>query len=103
MLNALFQDKIILSGVFDDSNVTVEMIKYDDSSIDKQDDYIASYSLKSSIDGEFRNNTVHTFIHERMRRNADQVSHLCSSSFKSPYFYDIDDLLTDYNKSIGAM
>ncbi|VDA11321.1 hypothetical protein BANRA_00439 [Klebsiella pneumoniae] len=102
MLNALFQDKIILSGVFDDSNVTVEMIKYDDSSIDKQDDYIASYSLKSSIDGEFRNNTVHTFIHERMRRNADQVSHLCSSSFKSPYFYDIDDLLTDYNKSIGA-
>ncbi|WP_449405472.1 AAA family ATPase [Klebsiella pneumoniae] len=55
-----------------------------------------------SIDGEFRNNTVHTFIHERMRRNADQVSHLCSSSFKSPYFYDIDDLLTDYNKSIGA-
>ncbi|HHM1300128.1 TPA: ATP/GTP-binding protein, partial [Klebsiella pneumoniae] len=68
----------------------------------KQDDYIASYSLKSSIDGEFRNNTVHTFIHERMRRNADQVSHLCSSSFKSPYFYDIDDLLTDYNKSIGA-
>ncbi|MFS7585239.1 AAA family ATPase [Klebsiella pneumoniae] len=102
LLNALFQDKIILSGVFDDSNVTVEMIKYDDSSIDKQDDYIASYSLKSSIDGEFRNNTVHTFIHERMRRNADQVSHLCSSSFKSPYFYDIDDLLTDYNKSIGA-
>ncbi|WP_220427485.1 hypothetical protein, partial [Klebsiella pneumoniae] len=48
LLNALFQDKIILSGVFDDSNVTVEMIKYDDSSIDKQDDYIASYSLKSS-------------------------------------------------------
>jgi len=102
LLNALFQDKIDIQGEFDNSTVSVEMLKYDDASIDKQDDYIASYKLNSSVDGESVNNTVHTFMHERMRRNADQVSHLCSSSFKSPYFYDIDELLKDYNKSLGA-
>lgn len=102
LLNALFQDKIDISGEFDNSTVSIEMVKYDDASIDKQDDYIASYQLKSSVDGECVNNIVHTFMHERMRRNADQVSHLCSSSFKSPYFYDIDELLKDYNKSLGS-
>jgi len=102
LLNALFQDKIDIKGEFDNCSVSVEMLKYDDASIDKQDDYIASYKLNSSVDGESVSNTVHTFMHERMRRNADQVSHLCSSSFKSPYFYDIDELLKDYNKSLGA-
>lgn len=102
LLNALLQDKIEISGKFDNSSVSIKMNKYDDSSIDKQDDYITSYKLESSVDGEFVSNTVHTFIHERMRRNADQVSHLCSSSFKSPYFYDIEELLKDYNKSLGS-
>ena len=102
LLNALFQDKVDIKGEFDNCSVSVEMLKYDDASIDKQDDYIASYKLNSCVDGESVSNTVHTFMHERMRRNADQVSHLCSSSFKSPYFYDIDELLKDYNKSLGA-
>ncbi|MDJ0046877.1 AAA family ATPase [Pantoea ananatis] len=102
LLNAVFQDKIVVSGCFDDSTVSVEMIKFDDASIDKQDDYIASYKLSSEVDGEILTNLIHTFTHERMIRNSSQVSHLCSASFKSPYFYDVDELIKDYNKSLGS-
>lgn len=102
LLNAVFQDNIMISGFFNDSDVNIEMIKFDDSSIDKQDDYIASYKLSSEVDGESLSNLVHTFTHERMRRNSSQVSHLCSAAFKSPYFYDIDDLIRDYNKSLSS-
>ncbi|MBG6243325.1 MAG: ATP-binding protein [Candidatus Symbiopectobacterium sp. Dall1.0] len=35
-----------------------------------------------------------------MQRISNQVSHLCASSFKSPYFHDIDDSVSDYNKSV---
>ncbi|EEJ2502858.1 ATP-binding protein, partial [Salmonella enterica subsp. enterica serovar Potsdam] len=74
--------------------------KFDEVNIDKKDDYIASYKLISKVDTSSVESTVHTFIHERMQRIADPVSHLCASSFKSPYFQDIEDTIIDYNKSV---
>lgn len=99
-LNAVFQDKISIDGTFNGVDVSVRMEKFDESTVDKKDDYIASYRLTSEIDGTEISNLVHTYVHESMIRISDQVSHLCSSSFKSPYFYDIDDSISDYNRSV---
>ncbi|MGC0839326.1 MULTISPECIES: AAA family ATPase [Pantoea] len=99
-LNAVFQDKILLNGKFNDTEVSIEMEKYEAVNIDKKDDYIASYKLSSEIDNKEITNIVHTYVHESMKRTSDQVSHLCASSFKSPYFHDIDDSVSDYNKSV---
>lgn len=99
-LNAVFQDKISIDGRFNDVDVSIRMEKFDESTVDKKDDYIASYKLTSQIDDTEISNLVHTYMHESMIRISDQVSHLCSSSFKSPYFYDIDDSISDYNRSV---
>ncbi|EIV5417576.1 AAA family ATPase [Klebsiella aerogenes] len=99
-LNAVFQDKIAIDGIFNDVEVSVRMEKFDEPTVDKKDDYIASYKLTSQIDGTVISNLVHTYVHESMIRISDQVSHLCSSSFKSPYFYDIEDSISDYNRSV---
>ncbi len=99
-LNAVFQDKIAIDGVFNGVDVSVRMEKFDEPTVDKKDDYIASYKLTSKIDDTEISNLVHTYVHESMIRISDQVSHLCSSSFKSPYFYDIDDSISDYNRSV---
>ncbi|PLR23199.1 hypothetical protein PZBJ_13900 [Pantoea endophytica] len=99
-LNAVFQDKIDVSGNFNGLDVSIHMEKFDAATIDKKDDYVASYKLSSQIDNTEVTNTVHTYVHESMQRISDQVSHLCASSFKSPYFHDIDDSVSDYNKSV---
>ncbi|HBX3911881.1 TPA: hypothetical protein MH001_13850 [Klebsiella pneumoniae subsp. pneumoniae] len=99
-LNAVFQDDISIDGRFNDVDVSVRMTKFDEPKVDKKDDYIASYKLTSQIDGTEISNLVHTYVHESMTRISDQVSHLCASSFKSPYFYDIEDSITDYNRSV---
>ena len=99
-LNAVFQDKISIDGVFNGVDISVRMEKFDEPTVDKKDDYIASYKLTSQIDGTEISNLVHTYIHESIIRISDQVSHLCASSFKSPYFYDIEDSVGDYNRSL---
>lgn len=99
-LNAVFQDRISIEGRFNGVDVSVHMEKFDEPTVDKKDDYIASYKLTSQIDSTVISNLVHTYVHESMIRISDQVSHLCSSSFKSPYFYDIDDSISDYNRSV---
>ncbi|EOC0999832.1 AAA family ATPase, partial [Cronobacter sakazakii] len=99
-LNSVFQDPISIEGRFNGVDVSVHMEKFDEPTVDKKDDYIASYKLTSQIDSIVISNLVHTYVHESMIRISDQVSHLCSSSFKSPYFYDIDDSISDYNRSV---
>lgn len=99
-LNAVFQDIISIDGRFNGVDVSVTMKKFDEPKVDKKDDYIASYKLTSQIDGTEISNLVHTYVHESMIRISDQVSHLCASSFKSPYFYDIEDSISDYNRSV---
>ncbi|EIN0568267.1 AAA family ATPase [Salmonella enterica subsp. enterica] len=99
-LNSIFQDIISVEGQFNNIDVSIFMEKFDEVNIDKKDDYIASYKLISKVDTSSVESTVHTFIHERMQRIADPVSHLCASSFKSPYFQDIEDTIIDYNKSV---
>lgn len=99
-LNSIFQDQIKVHGIFNNVPVSIIMDKYDDGQIDKKDDYVASYLLRSEVDTSTVSSRVHTFIHEGMERNSDPVSHICSASFKSPYFQDFFETVGDYNKSV---
>ncbi|MGN5004447.1 AAA family ATPase [Aeromonas sp. 82P] len=99
-LNKMFTKNIAISGIYNDISTSINLSKFDAIDIDKRDDYISSYKLTSLIDGRQLDNRVHTFVHETMQRNSDKVERLCPAVFKSPYIYDVDDLITDYTKCI---
>lgn len=99
-LNRIFNDKISISGIYNGIDTSVLMFKFEAKNIDKRDDYITSYELDSKIEDRELSHVVHTFVHETMQRINEKVIRLCPSSFKSPYFYDVDDSSADYSKSV---
>lgn len=90
---------IDINGVFNEVNTSIYFNKFEASSIDKKDDYIVSYSLKSTISDKSLDNIIHTFGYETLRRENEKVVHLCSSIFKSPYFYNFDEIKETYSKN----
>jgi len=90
---------IDIKGVFNEVNTSIYFNKFEASSIDKKDDYIASYSLKSTINDQTLDNIIHTFGYETLRRENEKVVHLCSSILKSPYFYNFDEIKETYSKN----
>ena len=99
-LNQVFDEDIILSGIFNKTETSIHLKKFEASNIDKQDDYIASYKLDAKVDNRTLNNTIHTFGYSTLKRENSKVEHLCNSIFKSPYFYNLDEILQTYTKSI---
>ncbi len=45
-------------------------------------------------------NTIHTFAHQPLIRENERVERLCPSTFKSPYFFDLTDILRDHSTSV---
>jgi AAA15 family ATPase/GTPase len=100
-LNSIFNDNesIEVSGIFNNTEVSVSFKKFESTTIDKKSDYIASYSLEATIDHDSLANTIHTFGYETLQRENQQVKQLCNSIFKSPYFYSLDEIVETYNKN----
>lgn len=100
-LNKVFdKDEIIdIEGVFNNIPTSIRFNKFEATSIDKKDDYIASYNLKATISDRELDNTIHTFGYETLRRENEKVEHLCNSILKSPYFYNFDELKETYSKN----
>ncbi|CAH6942593.1 ATPase_AAA_core domain-containing protein [Vibrio chagasii] len=99
-LNEAFDEKIEVSGVFNNETTTIQLNKFEADDIDKKDDYVASYKLEAEIAQRSLINTIHTFAHQPLIRENERVERLCPSAFKSPYFYDLDDILSDHAKSV---
>jgi AAA15 family ATPase/GTPase len=99
-LNQVFDEDIIVSGVFNHIETSIYLAKFEATNIDKKDDYIASYKLDAKVDNRTLNNTIHTFGYETLKRDNSKVEHLCNAIFKSPYFYNLDEILQTYTKSI---
>lgn len=99
-LNQMMSSDISISGVFNDCETSVKFKKFEATKIDKKDDYIASYLIESCVDKRDLDNTVHTFAHQALVRENEKVERLCNSSFKSPYFYDFDEVLKEHTKSV---
>ncbi len=99
-LNQVFDEDIIVSGVFNNVGTSIHLKKFEATNIDKRDDYIASYKLDAKVDSRTLNNTIHTFGYETLKRDNSKVEHLCNAIFKSPYFYNLNEILQTYTKSI---
>ncbi|MCF5886308.1 MULTISPECIES: AAA family ATPase [Aeromonas] len=99
-LNKIFNKKYDISGVYNDTAVSIILEKFEANNIDKKDDYISSYRLISKVEDRSIENVVHTFGHETMQRNNDKVERLCPAVFKSPYMYDLDELIRNYTRSV---
>ena len=99
-LNQTFSSSIDISGVYNNTQTSVAMKKFEARDIDKKDDYIASYELKSVVDKRVLDNTVHTFGYETLRRENEKVEYLCNSIIKSPYYYNFNEILKTHEKSL---
>jgi AAA15 family ATPase/GTPase len=100
-LNEVFDknEVIDVQGIFNNANASVQFTKFEASNINKSDDYIASYLLKAKLNERELTNTIHTFGYDTLNRENEKVEHLCKSIFKSPYFYNSDELVETYNKN----
>jgi len=97
-----FKQDIKISGEFNEVKTNILIKKFIASDIDKKDDYSVSYQAISSIDGEEKKNTIHTFDINPLIRYVDGVELLCNSIFKSPYFYNKNEMIETYSKSLKS-
>lgn len=98
-LNEVFDEIINISGVFNKIETSIYFNKFEAININKQDDYIASYELKTILNGRKLDNTIHTFGYKSLKRENEKVEHLCNAIFKSPYFYNLNEVVQTYNKN----
>ncbi|MFK5975390.1 MAG: AAA family ATPase [Sulfurovum sp.] len=97
-----FKKDIKISGKFNEIDTSIHIKRFFASDIDKKDDYSASYEAISMIDGDEINNTIHTFEVNSLIRYVDRVELLCNSIFKSPYFYNKNEMVETYSKSLKS-
>lgn len=100
-LNEVFDEKEVIevAGVFNNSNTSVNFRKFEATNINKSDDYIASYEIEAQINQRQLTNTIHTYGYETLIRENEKVEHLCRSIIKSPYFYNLDEIIDTYNRN----
>lgn len=99
-LNKIFNTDIEISGKYNSTNTYVKLSKFEAKNIDKKDDYITSYKLESKIDQEELDNIIHTFAYGTLKRENKQVKNLCNAIIKSPYFYNLSEILKTHDKSV---
>lgn len=104
-LNPLYLNKVInhdirISGNFNDSEVGVEINKFEAEDINKKDDYIVSYKINSNIDDNSLESIVHTYENNPLERYYKKIEVLCSSIFKSPYIYNQSEIFNTHSKNV---
>lgn len=100
-LNEVFDEKEVIdvTGIFNNVNASVNFRKFEATSINKSDDYIASYEIEAQIEQRKLTNIIHTYGYETLIRENEKVEHLCRSIIKSPYFYNLDEIIDTYNRN----
>jgi len=99
-LNSYFQDVIEISGNFNKIETKIKFEKFEATNIDKKDDYISSYKLISTIEDDINSNIIHTFESSPLIRYVDKIEILCNSLFKSPYFYNQEEIINTHSKNV---
>ena len=99
-LSLYLNEDIQVSGIFNNEKTEVLLKRLKNVDIDKKDDYIASYEVIASINEEKLNNIIHTFSHNPLQRYNERVEILCNSIFKSPYFYNQQEIINTHSKNV---
>lgn len=99
-LNSYLKDEIQISGEYNNSKTQISIQKFEANNIDKKDDYIASYRVNSTIDNELLNSVTHTYKTNPIERRHEKIEILCNSIFKSPYFYNKNEIINTHGRNI---
>ena len=99
-LSLYLNENVKVSAVFNEIPTSVSLEKLESVQIDKKDDYIASYEVIANLDGESLKNTVHTFTQNPLQRYYEKIEILCNSIFKSPYFYNQQEIANTHGKNV---
>ena len=99
-LNDYFDSNIKIEGQFNKVHTKIEIAKYEALEIDKKDDYLASYKILSQIDSDTLENIAHTFEYNPLQRFYEKIEVLCNSIFKSPYFYNKNEIVNTHYKNV---
>jgi len=99
-LSLYLNEDIHVSGTFNNEQTEVVLKRLKSVNIDKKDDYIASYEVIASTGEVKLNNIIHTFSHNPLQRFNERVEILCNSIFKSPYFYNQDEIINTHSKNV---
>jgi len=97
-LNRYLQQSIDIEGKFNKINTGIKFNKFEADNIDKKNDYITSYRLSAFLEGrEELINIIHTYEHNDLKRENKMIENLCKSVFKSPYFYNFNEIKNCYS------
>ncbi len=99
-LNDYFDNDIKIRGIFNNTETEIIFQKFEAKDIDKKDDYLSSYKAISSIDGVALDNVAHTFEFNPLQRFYEKIEILCQSIFKSPYFYNKNEIINTHSKNV---
>ncbi|MFW2613071.1 AAA family ATPase [Aliarcobacter butzleri] len=89
-----------ISGIFNSVNVKVEIENGPtEEDIDKID-YETTIEIRSRVDDESRISIMHLFGSKDPQLHFKNIKYLCSTMFKSPYFYSHNDLLNSHAISV---
>jgi len=99
-LSLYLNENLKVSAIFNETPTSVSLEKLESVNIDKKDDYIASYEVVATLDGISLNNIVHTFTQNPLQRYYDKIEILCNSVFKSPYFYNQQEVISTHSKNV---
>ncbi len=87
-------------GKFNSVDVNVEINNYlTEEDIDKID-YETTIEINSKVDDESRHTRMHLFGSKDPQLHFKNIKYLCSTMFKSPYFYSHSDLLNSHAVSV---
>ncbi len=99
-LNDYIKDDILINGCFNNTLTRINIQKIQDDNIDKKDDYLASYKVVSYIADEHLETVVHTFISNPLERYFKKIEVLCNSLFKSPFFFNKNEVVNTHHKTL---
>jgi AAA15 family ATPase/GTPase len=99
-LNDYFDEDIKMSAIFSNTPTEIIIQKYEAKDIDKKNDYLASYKILATIDDVEITNIAHTFENNPLQRYYEKIEILCNSIFKSPYFYNRNEIVNTHYKNV---
>lgn len=89
-----------ISGKFNGVDAEVKIDNYNTKEDIDKIDYETTIEINSKVDDESRNATMHLFGRKDPQLHFKDIKYLCSTMFKSPYFYSHMELLNSHAVSV---
>jgi len=99
-LNEILNHDINLKATYNNINTSINIQnKGTDENIDKVN-YVSTINISSSVNREKNTSKIHLYSNKEPILHFKNIKYLCFSMFKSPYFYNHNDLLNSYADAV---